>query len=75
MEEAVTITLAPDPRPSDRAPQVKRHEGPYYGYRLREVLADPDEPSIVEREARRAWLWVGIVVVIAAIAFAFVVNL
>ena len=38
------------PRRVDRAPQPKRHEGPYYGHDLRRVIApEPTDPSLVDR--------------------------
>ena len=47
----MTITLAPDPNPRrlDRAPQAKRHVGPYYGHALRRVLAGTPPRSVVDR--------------------------
>jgi hypothetical protein len=42
------------PRRVDRAPKPTKHEGPFYGYDLRRVIApEPTDPSMIER----AWLW------------------
>lgn len=50
----MTVTLD-NTRRTDRAAKAKPHVGSYYGWRLREVLADPDEPSIVERWSTFGW--------------------
>ena len=48
-------------RPVDRAPIARKHEGPYYGYALRRVLAaEPDE-------ARE--LWRGVVIGVVVVVF------
>jgi hypothetical protein len=61
--------------------QPKRREGPYYGDRLRRLLApEPTDPSIIDRLAE--W-WMGrhwpaailVVLVISAIVAAFIVNI
>jgi hypothetical protein len=53
-----------------------RHEGGYYGYALRDLLSDRPPATMSERNRRMRALWVvGIVVVIAAVAFAVLVNL
>jgi len=75
----MTITLAPNPNPrrSDRAPQAKRHTGPYYGERLRRVLApEPTDPGWIERVTE--WYggltvrsaWVVLVLTVLAVAAA-----
>ena len=74
----MTLTLAPDPNPRrlDRAPQAKRHVGPYYGpSALRAILAERP-PTVTDRlrDSRALWLTL-IVAVIAAISFAVVVTL
>lgn len=63
----MTITLAPDPNPRrlDRAPQAKRHEGPYYGSALARLLAAVPPDDAHDRDRQMTWLIVCTAVPIA----------
>jgi len=79
--------LSSMPRRVDRAPQVKRHVGPYYGYQLKRVFVAlpvvPDEPDDLSLKERFISWWMGrvwpvallIVVTVAVIVMAFVANI
>ncbi len=65
------MTLIPF-RETKQPPTFKRHEGPYYGYRMRDSLRDSQRA--VDRTARNLWLVV-IGCVICAVALGFLVAL
>ena len=71
----MTITLAPDPNPRrlDRAPQAKRHEGPYYGSALARLLAAVPPDDAHGRDRQMTWLIVMIAVPAALILAALIV--
>jgi hypothetical protein len=52
-------------RPIDRAPQPKRHTGPYYGSALKRLLAAVPPESAHDRDRQITWLIVCIAVPIA----------
>jgi hypothetical protein len=66
------------PRPIDRAPQLKRHEGPYYGDDLKKLLEGIEPGSLVERLSEFYYAIPTLVAVIfivamaAAVTFAFI---
>ena len=71
----MTITLAPDPNPRrlDRAPQAKRHEGPYYGSALARLLAAVPPEDAHDRDRQVGWLIVMVAVPVALILAALIV--
>ena len=71
----MTITLAPDPNPRrlDRAPQAKRHTGPYYGSALARLLAAVPPDDAHDRDRQMTWLIVMIAVPAALILAALIV--
>jgi hypothetical protein len=60
-------------RPTDRGPQPKRHEGPYYGFALRRIINAEHPESKKDRDSQMAWLVVLISVALAVLAAALIV--
>ena len=60
-------------RPIDRAPQPKRHTGPYYGSALRRLLAAVPPDDAHDRDRQMTWLIVMIAVPAAVILAALIV--
>jgi len=62
-------------RPTDRGPQPKRHEGPYYGFALRRIIDAEYSTRKKDRDSEVAWLIVVVSVAAAIVAAALIVSL